>query len=1046
MVHMNTSDLLKNFGGIYSNDLNNLINQPDSTDEYDTSTISQYVTLQNLPKYIPHAADQISVISLNCQSINAKFDQLHAIIHDLEVNHNFKFSVILLQETWLSGKDPDISLYSLPGYQSFALGASCSTKGGLLCYVIESIKTKVKLKVDNSKFFECIFIELEGSKSSFVTVGNIYRPPRLNNNDSSIANFIREFSPVMNNIVRSCENTIIAGDFNINLLKVLERDKYAEFLDLMMSAGFLPKITYPTRYAKKSASLIDQIFVRTKISNTINQSSLSGILYSGISDHFAPFTRFCFKSPSVCPKYVIIHKKDENSMNAFKNAIQSQNLLNKINQSITGDPNHTFEVIQSEINKAKALHLPSKRVRFNKYKHKNKNWITSGIIKSINFRDKLYTKFKSCKTSDPSLSMHKSRYNNFNKILKKTIKEAKSNFYGNEFSKHSDNIKKSWQTINQILNRDRKSNQFPTHIKIDNTNISDRKQIADHFNNYFACVGENLAEDIPTSKHSFDKYLHNRILTSFSFKTVDHETIAKIIKDFKPKTSSGDDGISMKLLKLISNSITPSLTILINQSLTTGIFPCKMKIAKVLPFIKKPNVFELGNFRPISLLSSLSKILEKCVFDQVCAYFEDNKLFYSSQYGYRKNHSTDYACVELVDKVMHDLDKGETPICFFLDLSKAFDTLNHDILLSKLRYYGLDDNVIKWFKSYLTGRSQYVEIENTRSSTKPINTGVPQGSILGPLLFIIYVNDINCASSKFEAILYADDTSLNSILRTFSNENTSLSINKELLLVYEWLKSNKLSLNISKTKFMCFRYPQRRTNNYPLLDLYIEGNRIERVTTFDFLGVTINETLTWKDHLHKLCMKISRVVGIIAKCRKFLHSSVLLKIYNALILSRINYGILCWGFENKRIYILQKKALRLICKTYYLAHTDPLFIKLNTMKVKDIYVRHCLKFFYNHEKGWLPSYFSNFVFRNISNHDHATRFRNEPRGHHTNRISSEKILKHLLPKLLIEIPRSIKDSVYTHSLQAVKIKFKLHVLGTYRRDCTLRNCYVCNAM
>ena len=383
---------------------------------------------------------------------------------------------------------------------------------------------------------------------------------------------------------------------------------------------------------------------------------------------------------------------------------------------------------------------------------------------------------------------------------------------------------------------------------------------------------------------------------------------------------------------------------------------------------------------------------------------------------------------------------------FFLDLSKAFDTLNHDILLSKLRYYGLDSNVISWFKSYLTDRSQYVEIEETHSSTKPIRTGVPQGSILGPLLFIIYVNDINCASSKFEAILYADDSSLNSILRAFGNDNTSSIINKELLLVYEWLNANKLSLNISKTKFMCFRYPQRRANTFPALDIYIEGHKIERVTTFDFLGVTINETLTWKDHLHKLCMKISRVVGIIAKCRKFLHSSVLLKIYNALILSRINYGILCWGFENKRIYMLQKKALRLICKTYYLAHTDPLFIKLNTMKVKDIYLRHCLKFFYNHEKGWLPSYFANFVFRNVSNHNYATRYRNEPRSYPTNRISSEKILKHLLPKLLIDIPLSIKDCVYTHSLQAVKSKFKLYVLGTYRSDCTIRNCYVCNAM
>ena len=251
MYHINSSDLLQNFGGNDSNNLNNLINQPDSIDEYDTSTISQYVTLQHLPKYISPVADQISVMTLNCQSINAKFDQLHAVIHDLDVNHSFKFSVILLQETWLSGTNPDLSPYQLSGYQSFALGASCSTKGGLLCYVLDSIKANVKLKVEHSKNFECIFIELEGSNSSSVIVGNLYRPPRLNNNDISITNFIREFSPIMNNMVRQCENTILAGDFNINLLKVLEREKYAEFLDLMLSVGFVPKITYPTRYAQK---------------------------------------------------------------------------------------------------------------------------------------------------------------------------------------------------------------------------------------------------------------------------------------------------------------------------------------------------------------------------------------------------------------------------------------------------------------------------------------------------------------------------------------------------------------------------------------------------------------------------------------------------------------------------------------------------------------------------------------------------------------------------------------------------------------------------
>ena len=208
-------------------------------------------------------------------------------------------------------------------------------------------------------------------------------------------------------------------------------------------------------------------------------------------------------------------------------------------------------------------------------------------------------------------------------------------------------------------------------------------------------------------------------------------------------------------------------------------------------------------------------------------------------------HSTETACLELVDKLMKNLDEGETPICFFLDLSKAFDTLDHNILINKLKYYGIKGTEIKWFQSYLSNRTQYVEFDGSYSSSKEIKTGVPQGSILGPLLFIIYMNDINHVSSNFEAILYADDTSLTTVLKTFERRNPlniSNNINQELSLFSDWLKANKLCLNIAKTKYMIFRYSQRPRNSIVEIQLNIDGNDLERVTHFDFLGLTINET------------------------------------------------------------------------------------------------------------------------------------------------------------------------------------------------------------
>ena len=364
-----------------------------------------------------------------------------------------------------------------------------------------------------------------------------------------------------------------------------------------------------------------------------------------------------------------------------------------------------------------------------------------------------------------------------------------------------------------------------------------------------------------------------------------------------------------------------------------------------------------------------------------------------------------------------------------------------------MKYYGVQGAALEWFRSYLRNRSQFVDIDGIKSDSKNLNTGVPQGSILGHLLFIIYMNDINKVTDKFESILYADDTSLSSILKTFSSNGTSvnsMSINSELNLIYDWLLANKLSLNIKKTKYMMFRYPQKPATSMPKLELFINNHKLDKVDNFDFLGITLNETLSWKYHIDKVATKISKVIGILARCKRYLHTSVMIKIYNSLILSRINYGITCWGFDNKRIYKLQKKALRIVCKTKYNAHTDPLFKKLKTLKVKDIFHTRCLTFFYHHEKGDLPDYFQNFISNDIPAHSYNTRHRGNFRIIQTNNISSEKILRHFLPKLLKIFRSNIIDYVYTHSLQSVKLRFKSLSIDGYESECRLRNCYICN--
>ena len=300
-------------------------------------------------------------------------------------------------------------------------------------------------------------------------------------------------------------------------------------------------------------------------------------------------------------------------------------------------------------------------------------------------------------------------------------------------------------------------------------NMCGAKNIADKFNEYFTEIGPSLASEIDVSNKSpLNTYLTSPCTSSFYFKYTNPSGILKIIEGLKPKSSAGYDHLSSKVLKDIADIVSTPLSIIINQSLCSGIFPSKLKIAKVIPLFKKGDIQLFGNYRPISLLSSVSKVFEKAAYGQLYEYFSSHALFYDSQYRFRKYHSTELAALELIDRIHKEIDENEIPFSVFLDLSKAFDTLDTDILLHKLQYYGITGTTLDWFRSYLTERYQYVDYNGASSSMKLLTTGVSQGSILRPLLFIIYMNDIHTVSNNLNFILYADDTTLASPLCSFT--------------------------------------------------------------------------------------------------------------------------------------------------------------------------------------------------------------------------------------------------------------------------------------
>ena len=333
------------------------------------------------------------------------------------------------------------------------------------------------------------------------------------------------------------------------------------------------------------------------------------------------------------------------------------------------------------------------------------------------------------------------------------------------------------------------------------------------------------------------------------------------------------------------------MTLLINLSISWGIVPDKLKIARVIPIFKGEDEQLVQNYRPISVLPFFSKKNEKIVATYIIEFLEDNSVFYNYQFGFRKSHSTSHAIITLVERVSKALDMGKYVVGVFLDLKKAFDTVDHTILLRKLEQYGIRGKTLRWFESYLSNRTQYVEYNNSKSDTEIITYGVPQGSILGPLLFIIYMNYFSRSSDLLFSILFADDTSV--FIEGTNLTNISQILNTELENVNIWLKANKLTVNIKKTHYMMFHRTRIKLNtNFKIL---INNNIIDHTNNTKFLGVIIDNKMNWSAHIHYIKNKISKSIGILFKIRNFLDNYTLRSVYFTFIYPYLIYCVEVWG-------------------------------------------------------------------------------------------------------------------------------------------------------
>ena len=569
----------------------------------------------------------------------------------------------------------------------------------------------------------------------------------------------------------------------------------------------IPTINKPTRVTRKTATAIDHILTNCFIDRTFK----TAIFKCDISDHFP----ICFIIPSMKTKI-----KNETSFLYKRN--------------FNTDAKHAFF--------EKCLILYDKYFPKQKIKVKSKDlqspWVTKGIKKSSKKKQRLYQKFLKNRNVK-----NETEYKSYKKLFETIKKRSKKNHFSKLILKYKDNVKKCWAVIKDAIGKSRYTQHtFPKKIIHESKTFTDINLIAQEFNSFYANIGPNLAKKIDNSSMRFESYV-KKCKNNQPEKPLSINELKDAFFSLNINKSPSFDDISFTVLKNCFDALHKPLLHVFNLYIIKGICPDDLKIARVTPIFKGGDDKKLGNYRPISVLPCFSKILERIMYNRLYNHLVKNKILYSKQFGFQKGYSTEHAIIHLIDQINNNFENNECTLGVFIDLSKAFDTVDHQILLKKLNLYGINGPNIHWFESYLTNRKQFLTFDNKNTPFANITCGGPQGSILGPLLFLIYVNDLCSASNISDPIMFVDDTNL-----FYSHQNISslfMTVNNELDKIGEWFKANKLSLNVKKTKYTFFQKNSIK-DDIPLKlpALKIANREIERTNAIKFLGILLDENIS----------------------------------------------------------------------------------------------------------------------------------------------------------------------------------------------------------
>lgn len=836
-------------------------------------------------------AYRFKILTHNIRSVKKNFDEFMPSI----LRTNVSFDLIILTECRLS-QSPFIP--QLPGYNSYKTTKIVNQNSGVVVYLKDTWAAVV-----TEPFFaeaDCLKIEIPNTLSVLA----IYRSPSFNNTDR----FITDLSSQLDK-VDSGHCVVVAGDININILPVVNEcisNQAMDYLCTMAEYGLLPAVTLPTRLK----SCIDHIFIKSKT------PSVGGVCLTDVTDHFSAVAGLSMSSPPRCVHRRVTLKRDIEGIKLDLATVDWSDVMNAtdVNTAVI----YFNKQLKAIINKH------TKEISISRSNFNLKPWITPGLIRCIKHRDKLHMKSRK-NPKDDMLKLVYLRYRNFCKNL---LTNLKTKYEEQQLRDCQGNSKKLWKVVKDICQiRNSKSNT--TDLL---THASDPQKSVEECNRYFSSIGESLADRILRQSETNEEALAatsevgSSQLHSLFIDPTDVVEVEFLIKNLQNDKAPGVDELNGYLIKQISSSIVVPLTAIFNMSISSGVFPDSWKIASVCPIHKDGPKDCPENYRPISLLSIFSKLLEKVVNKRLVKYLETQGLISDRQFGFRQGKSTEDAVNLLISSVTSRMDKSSKCLGVFLDLAKAFDTVSTTLLLKKLEAMGIRGIGLNWFKSYLMERRQCLRISQYKSSERPVRFGVPQGSILGPTLFLIYMNDIHKLTlGNAEIICYADDTVL--LYHANSWEQVHLAAEAGMVEVASWLQRNLLTLNVKKTKFIFFHISDASAPGPELASIKIhtcsnsasecDCSAIARCDVIRYLGVMIDSKLTFKHHITKLSGQVRKCIYIFRNLRNAASNDVMKMVYYALCHSLLTYCISCWGNAAKTTMIQVERAQRAVLKTMF---------------------------------------------------------------------------------------------------------------------------------